>query len=152
MNRVGIFFIAFIGFVQTSFCQQLYMEKTFGGARFETDSLTLSLHQVLVLMQDNPVAYDEFKRAKLKYSASGVFGFAGGLLMAFPLITAVAGGNPEWGLAVAGGAMILVSIPLTRSFYRHAENALENYNVKYQTRIQTDFYLTGAGGKLVIRF
>ena len=153
MNKIGIFLIVFIGFTQSSFCQQLYMERTFGGARFELDTLTLSLHQVMELMQDNPVAYDEFKRAKLNYGTSGLFGFAGGLLLAVPVITAVAGGKPEWSFAAAGGALILVSIPFTRSFYRHAENALEEYNKKFpSSRIQTNFYFTGTGGKLVIRF
>ena len=153
MIKLGIFIVAIIGFAQSSFCQQVYMEKTLGGARFETDTLTLSLRQVSELIQDNPAAYREFKKAKLNYSISGVFGFAGGVLVALPLVTAVIGGKPEWGFAAAGGALILVSIPFTRGFHKRAENALEDYNAKYQSHhMKTNFYFTGVGGKLVIRF
>ena len=153
MNRIGICLIIVAGFTNSSFCQQLYMEKTFGGARFETDTLTLSLNQVLEVMQDDPYAVDEFRRAKSNYGISGLLGFGGGLLVAAPVVTAVIGGKPEWSLAAAGGVLILVSIPFTRAFYRHAENALADYNKKFPaSRIKTNFYLTGSGAKVVIRF
>ena len=129
------------------------MEKTFGGARFETDTMTLSLNQVLEVMHNDPHAVDEFRRAKSNYSVSGLLGFTGGLLVAVPLVTALIGGKPEWSLVVAGSALILVSIPFTRAFYRHAENALEDYNKKFSaSRIKTNIYLTGSGAKIVIRF
>jgi hypothetical protein len=153
MKRIGACLIILVAIANSSAGQQLYMEKTFGGARFDTDSLTLSLRQVLEVMADNPYAVTEFKRAKLNYSASGLFGFTGGLLIVVPVITAVEGGSPEWSYAAAGGAMILASIPFTKAFYRHAENALEDYNKKYRvSRVKTNFYFTGTGAKLVVRF
>lgn len=95
MNKTGIYLVSFMCLASSSFCQKITMEKTFGGTRFEMDTLTLSPRQVLDLMSDIPIAYDEFSRAKSNYSTSGVLGFAGGLLVAVPLVTWVAGGNPE---------------------------------------------------------
>jgi len=104
-------------------------------------------------MRVNPVAHEEFKLAKAKYGASGVLGFAGALLISAPLVSAVAGGHPEWGLAVAGGVLMGVSIPLNRSFQRHTQNALDEYNKQFEsTRVKTNLYFTGPGAKLVIRF
>ena len=129
------------------------MVKTFGGARFEMDTLTLSPKQVLEMMRIRPVAHAEFKKALANYNASGVFGFAGGLLIAVPLATAAVGGQAEWGVAGAGAALMLVTIPLTKAFRRHAQNALDEYNKQPHTsRVKTNFYLTGNGARVVIRF
>lgn len=120
---------------------------------FEMDTVNLSMRDVLEMMRVNPVAHDEFKRARSNYSVAGVLGFTGAILVAVPLVTAVAGGDPEWGLAAAGGALILVSVPLNWSFQRHAQNALDEYNKQFEsTRIRSNLYITGTGARLVIRF
>lgn len=129
------------------------MQRTLGGAQFETDSLTFSLREVQDLMHDNPRAVEEFKKARANYSVAGLLGFSGGLLVAVPLVTAVIGGKPEWSLAAAGGVLVLVSIPFTRAFYRHAETAVDDYNNKLpSSRIKGNFYFTGTGAGVVIRF
>jgi len=84
------------------------------------DTVTLSMHDVMERVKVNPVAYDEIKRAKSNYSAAGILGFTGALLVSVPLVTVAAGGHPEWSLAVVGGTLILVSIPLNLAFQRHA--------------------------------
>lgn len=138
---------------QISVAQEIKAYKTFGGVRFEMDTVTLSLKQVLEIVKVNPKAYAELKRAKSNYSASGVLGFAGGVLIAFPLGTALAGGNPEWGLAAGGAALILASIPFTTAFRGHTMQALDRYNNKDQTsRIKPEFLFYGSGARLIIRF
>lgn len=153
MSKTGICLLFFLALARLAACQQIYMERTFGGARFETDSLTLSVRDVLDMMYDNQKAHDEFRKARANYTISGVLGFSGGLLVVVPLVTAAVGGKPEWTFAAAGGGLILFSIPFMRNFYRHAENALEDYNMKYQSRrVRPEFYFTGTGCKVVIRF
>jgi hypothetical protein len=133
--------------------QQITFYKTFGGMGFEMDTVTLSMRDVLEMMRTNPVAHNEFKRARSNYNVAGVLGFTGALLVAVPLVSAVAGGHPEWELAAIGGTFILVSIPLNWSFQRHAQNALDEYNRQFEsTRTRTNLYLTGTGARLVIRF
>lgn len=131
---------------------EITLVKTFGGAKFEMDTLTLSPRQVLTILRDTPLAYEEFKLAKKNYSAAGVLGFCGGLLVAFPLGTLIGGGDPEWGLAAGGAALLVGSIPLNRAFHRHAGNALDVYNKKFSSRIKPNFYLTGNGARIVLRF
>ena len=133
--------------------QEITMYKTFGGVRFERDSLVLSLKQVMEILHEKPRAFEEIKKAKANYNAAGVLGFTGGLLIVFPLGTAIAGGEPEWGLAAGGAALILASIPLNRIFKARALNALDIYNGKEtSSRVKPEFYFAGTGARLVIKF
>ncbi len=105
-------------------------------------------------METNPQAHATFKKAKTNFDAAGVLGFAGGFLIAFPIGTAIGGGNPEWGLAAGGVGLLLAAIPFNSAFKNHALNALDLYNnnITSSRRIKMNFYLAGTGGKLVIRF
>ncbi len=113
--------------------QGLVMYRTFGGAAFEytkdTTTFQVSAKQVLQIMnKDNPLAYEEFKKGRKLETAGGIMGFVGGVLILFPIGSAIAGADPEWSFLAAGGALIVGSIPLHRSYKRHAQSAIETYN------------------------
>ncbi len=125
--------------LSNSFAQQeippqgLVMYRTFGGADFEytkdTTTFYVSPKQVLQIMKkDNSIAYEEFKKGRKLETAGGIMGFAGGILVIFPIGSAIAGADPEWTFLAAGGALIVGSIPLHRSYKRHAQSAIETYN------------------------
>jgi len=146
----GIFFLMVS---VSSFGQEITMYKTFGGVRFERDSAVLSVRQVMEILKQRPKAFEEFKKAKTSYNIAGVLGFAGGVLIGIPLGTALVGGEPEWALAAGGAVLILGSIPFNRIFKARALNALDIYNGKEITsRIKPEFYLTGTGARVVIKF
>ncbi len=140
-----------------TFAQSLTMHKSFGSTRFEyhNDTATFSVgpRQVLDIMQDDPLAYAEFKKARYSYSIAGLLGFAGGVLIAVPVGTAIGGGEPEWAIAAAGAALVITSIPLSKSFRGHAENAIDTYNKKHTAfRLRTEYFWRGMGVGVVIRF
>ncbi len=133
------------------------MHHRFGGAEFEytkdTSTFDISPKEVLVIMKNDPLAYAEFKKAKSNYSVSGVLGFLGGGLIIVPVVTAIAGGEPEWGLAAGGAALVISSIPLHRAFKRHAQSAIDTFNKKHTAFIpRTEYYLSGLGARVVIKF
>lgn len=130
---------------------EIKMYKTFGGARFEMDTLVLSPKQVLQILKVEPLAYEKFKKAKANYNAAGVLGFAGGVLVGLPLGTAIGGGEPEWGMAIAGGVLIIGSFSLNNIFKSHAFEAIELYNGK-TARLKPEFQFYGTGARLVMRF
>lgn len=132
--------------------QEIKMYKTFGGVRYEMDTLVLSPKQVLEVLKDNPIAFDQFKRAKVNYNVAGVLGFTGGVLIGFPIGTAIAGGDPEWGLAAGGVGLILASIPFNRAYKGRAFGAIELYNKKEMSRVKPTFHFYGTQAKLVVRF
>ncbi len=130
------------------------MYKTFGGVRFERDTVILSFRQVSEILAVDPQAAADFKLARTNYNAAGVLGFAGGFLLAFPIGTAIAGGDPEWGLAAGGAVLILASLPLNRAFKTRAGAALDRYNSgQPKARLRRpEFGLTGTGFSLRYRF
>lgn len=133
--------------------QEITMYKTFGGVRFERDSVALSQRQVMEILHENPAASTEFKKAKTNSTVSAILGFSGGVLLGFPLGTAVAGGDPEWNLAIAGGVLILGSIPFNRMYKARALTALDIYNGKKVTgRVRPEFYFYGTSARLILKF
>ena len=68
------------------------------------------------------------KIAKSNYDIGTVFGFAGGFLVGWPLGTALGGGEPNWTLAGIGAGLIVVSIPFSTSYTKHAKKAVGIYN------------------------
>lgn len=152
MRLTLIYFL--LCFAIGSHAQQIILYKTFGGVRFERDSLIISIKQVHSLLEEEPEAYQQFKKARTNASVASVLGFAGGLLIGIPVGTAIAGGDPEWGMALSGAALIGISIPFNKAFQRHAESALSIYNQKHAARIEpkTELFLAGNGLGLRLRF
>jgi hypothetical protein len=138
-------FLAF-AIMATAQAQDILMYKTFGGVRFERDSLVISPRQVQSILWENAIASEKFRKARLNSSVSAVLGFAGGVLIGIPVGTAIiGGGDPEWGFALGGAALIGVSIPFNRAFKRNAQDALDIHNQKKGARRNFDpeFYWSG---------
>lgn len=124
--------------------------------RFWQGEKILSPRQVLDVMKDNQPAHAEFKKAMSNNGAAQVFGFIGGALIGWPIGTAIAGGEAEWGLAAAGAGVLLLSIPFSSGFNKHARQAITIYNSGTGTANARPYsihfvpYATGA--KFVVRF
>ena len=78
------------------FSQPLQMHKTLGGAHFMRDTVYLSHKHVREILSVDPQASEEFKIALKNYRIGGVLGFSGAILLAIPVVSAIAGGDPEW--------------------------------------------------------
>ncbi len=103
------------------------IKKTLGTV-FRQNGKNLTPGQLLDITQSNVEAYKEMKIAKSNYDAGFIFGFAGGFLVGWPVGTAVAGGKPNWTLAGIGAGLIVVSIPFSSAYTKHAKNAVKIYN------------------------
>lgn len=98
------------------------------GVVFIQNGQKLAPRKLLEITSTNSEAYKEMKIAKSNYDAGSVFGFAGGFLVGWPLGTAVAGGEPNWTLAAVGAGLIVISIPFSTSYSKHAKKAVALYN------------------------
>jgi hypothetical protein len=150
-------FLFIVGFtLVTHVCQSqdITVYKTFGGLRFERDTLIISAKQVQYILEENPTAFATFKKARLNSAVASVLGFTGGLLIGVPLGTAILGGEPEWGLALGGAALLVTSIPFNRAFKRHAINAVDIYNQQPSSSVleRTELFWTGTGLGIRLRF
>lgn len=137
--------------------QQLSMYPTFGGAHFEYQKDTVIYQvtpkQVAQILFDDPSSYKEFKKARTSSTISGIMGFLGAGLVIIPAATAIAGGEPEWAFVAGGAALIIGSIPISTNYRRRAQHAIDAYNQKHMAlRPRTQFFVSGTGARLVIRF
>lgn len=98
------------------------------GTSFVQNGKKLSPKQMLNLMDVNPAAYKEMEAAKLNNDWATAFGFAGGFLIGWPLGTAIGGGEPNWTLAGIGAGLVVVSIPFSTAYKKHALKAVDMYN------------------------
>jgi hypothetical protein len=154
MPKIRLIFALFAILVSTEVLSQpLEMHKTLGGAHFMRDTLYLSHRQVGEILSIDPQASEEFKIARKNYRVGGVMGFAGAILLAIPVVTAISGGEPEWLMAGAGGALLLASIPFSRSFKSRSESAIRGYNDRHVPpdgsaragKLKPRLYFNGAG-------
>lgn len=139
---------------QVAMSQKIEMYKKFGGVQFMRGDTLLSERQVsMILFKDNKSAYDELKKARKFNALSNIFGFAGGALVAIPIVTAISGGTPEWFMAAGGAALIITSIPFNRIYKSRTLDALDMYNgIQRTSRVKSSLYFTGTKAGLVVKF
>jgi hypothetical protein len=148
--------LAIVIFIISSFqakSQQINLYKSFGGVHFTKGDTLLTERQVtMMLYKTSPDAYKEFKKARKYNTISSVMGFTGGILIAIPIVTAIIGGEPEWLIGATGGGLLLASIPVNRVYKARALHALDIYNEKFSSRINTGFYFSGTQAGLIVKF
>lgn len=137
--------------------EQITMHKGFGSTRFEytKDTVTFSVSpkEVLQIMGDDPLAYEEFWKAKKNYSVAGLMGFTGAALVTIPIASAIAGGNPEWSFAAGGVALMIGSIHFSKAFNRHAQSAVNTFNKRHTAfRPRAGYLFSGLDLKLILKF
>lgn len=139
--------------------EKLMMYPTFGGAHFEYEKDTavyqVTPRQVSQILYTSPDAYSEFKKARRSSTISAIMGTIGAVLVIIPTATAVIGGDPEWAFAAGGAALIIGSIPISTNYRRRTQLAFDMFNEKhtaFRPGIQTQFYVSGTGLRLVFTF
>jgi hypothetical protein len=112
--------------------------------------------EVLNILKVSDEAYGEFKKAKSNHDAANVFGFIGGYMIGWPIGTTLGGGDPQWGIAAGGAAVLLLAIPLSSGYKKHAQKAIDIYNkpgnVSASMRTKVDVNFMGTSAKLTVTF
>lgn len=121
--------------------------------KFFLDGDRLTPRELQELTEGNQEAYEEMRIAKANHAVGSVFGAAGGFLVGWPLGTAIGGGDPNWALAGIGAGLIVVSIPFSSAYNRHATNAANMYNdeARGEAEGKMDLDLKIAGNQIGIR-
>ncbi|MFN0016090.1 MAG: hypothetical protein ACKVU2_16225 [Saprospiraceae bacterium] len=117
--------------VSGAFCQtqtdSIEVRKAFGTV-FRYKGKNLSPKQLHEMVASIPEANQSMEKARSNYTTANIFGFIGGFLVGWPLGTAIGGGDPNWGLAGIGAGFIVLSIPFSSAYNKHAKNAVNLYN------------------------
>lgn len=141
MRAILTAFVILLGY--EAFSQPIQMHKTLGGAHFQRDTIYLSHRHVTEILSVDPEATHEFKLAIKNYRVGGILGFSGAILLAVPVISAIAGGDPEWLMAGGGAVLLGASVPFSRAFKKHSEAALAGYNQRHEQQPGSKLYFTG---------
>ncbi len=103
------------------------IKKTFGTVYIQKGKL-LTPRNLLNITQSNPEAYQLMKIANANNDVGFIFGFVGGLLVGWQLGTAIGGGSTDATTLGVGAGLILVSIPFSTGYTKHAKHAVRIYN------------------------
>lgn len=98
------------------------------GTVFRQHGKILTVRQLQEITRSNSKAYNEMKIANSNATGSFIFGFAGGALIGWPIGSAIGGGKPNWALAGIGAGLVVLSIPFSVGYTKHAKSAVRIYN------------------------
>lgn len=118
------------------FSQDISVSQNFWGYEFKQGDQELSWSELLEETEVYPESYDLIKRAQSQNTLSSIFGFAGGALVGIPIGQTISSADPNWVLAIVGGALITVAVPLTSSSKRNLEDGVSRYNSSTKTSLR----------------
>ena len=131
--------------------------KVLGGYKFEHNDKVVNQKAMLIIMSEHQEAMSYMSRAKTYYDLSIVLGCSVGVLIGWPIGTAICGGDPNWVLAGIGASLSVLLIPLAIAGNTNALNAIAIYNsslnsTSFQNEIKLDLGLTSHGIGLKLTF
>lgn len=107
-----LFAFMVIGF-QCTQAQEIEMKINFWGYKFIQNGERLSMKELLAATDGNEKAYTLIKKSRTQNLISTIFSFTSGALIGIPIGQSLGSGNPNWTLAYIGGAIAVISIPIT---------------------------------------
>lgn len=143
------------------FCnaQEIEMvKKPLDAPEFYQNGQKYKMRELVMIMRFNNKAADHMKKARTNYTFSQIFAFTGAGLVGYPIGTSLGGGDPQWGIAIAGAGIMALSVPFLVATNKNSSKAVELYNdglVKKENTafIQTvNFTFTGNGFSLALQF
>ncbi len=156
-----IFILLFIGIFFSAQAQnenKLRLQSNFFSNKFFKGDTIISVNQVLYEMSPNESVYNLMKKAKTDFVFAQLLGATGGILIGWPLGSALAGGQPNWALAGVGVGILAVSIPISINFRKKAGSAITQHNSlltgSNKWNYKPNYYVgfTGRGVQLRVRF
>ena len=143
---------------------EIVVEQAFGGNKYSVEGKIMNMKQMKTLMQFDESAYAQLKSGRTHTTAATILGATGGFLIGLNVVLAIANGNNsdsnevKWGMAIAGGVLVLITIPLSIIGNKRINNAVEIYNASlnsasfHKSRPELRVGFTGTGVGLILNF
>jgi hypothetical protein len=155
---IMLFSISGISVAQSA-SDSIVVQKVFGGYSFIKDGKPMNLKNLKLTLQNNPQAYEVFRKAQGTYFMTSMLSYAGGYLIGYPIGTMLYGGEPQWVMAGIGAGLIAIAIPIGNEFNKRALNAVDIYNSNLKKKSSSVFdeaelrlAATANGVGLVLKF
>lgn len=126
------------------------------GVMFLQNGKKLTPKQLVEITKVNTESYQEMKIAKSNHDIASVFSFAGGFMVGWTLGSVLTGEEPNITIAGVGAGLIIISIPFSTSYSKHAKKAVGIYNsglTQYGMRkLDFDLGFTASGIGITVNF
>lgn len=132
-----VFILLLVSFI--SFSQDVTVDQNIWGYEFKKGEQELNWRELLKETESDVDSYELIKRAQSQNILSSIFGFAGGALAGIPIGQAIGDGDTNWVLALVGGALITVAIPLSSRSSKNLKRGVSTYNSRTNTSFLKDF-------------
>lgn len=110
-----------------------YTSSFWTGNKFYYDGLKISSDGVEQIMRSNPNALELLRQGNKQSNGASVVGGIGGILIGWPIGTAIAGGDPVWELAAVGAGISVISAIIYSSANKKIKRSVELYNAGTST-------------------
>lgn len=142
--------LLFFTFLGISSAQKLEVLNVVGGYKPVYEGKKLRLSELKNLLKDHPDTYPYYNKYSTNLTLAGVTSFVGGGLVGWPVGASLAGGEPNWNLAIIGAGLIAVSIPFQIGANKNLRKVATTYNnglepeigAKNKPRPKVEFGLT----------
>lgn len=165
MKRLLTVFILILSANQFAYAQyndEIEVHQAFGGNKYSIGGKSLSIKQMKSIMKNDESAYAQLKSGRAHSTAATIIGATGGFMIGLNLGAALVNNNnvndkTKWGLAIAGGVLVLVSIPIAITGKKRTLNAVDIYNENlnaqsnHKTKPEFRIGFTGNGIGLIIK-
>lgn len=143
--------------VQATSTDTIQMTKAGGTCRYKYKGEEISAIGLQEVIQNNATAMQYFNKAKGTAGFVNIIAYCGGFLIGYPIGTAIGGRQPNWTMAIIGGGLVVLAIPIAGSINRNISKAVNAYNQDILTpRKETGYNvrlgMNQSGLGLAIRF
>lgn len=158
LYKVTFFLTAFILLGSSSVSAQAQRPlsittSAFKGITYYQGGIRINSRAVELTMRTNQEAFQLYQKSNSLASGSSFISAIGGVFIGWPIVTAIAGGEPNWALAGIGGAITITSFVIYSSSKKKAKEAVKVFNnglsqssiVKNSTTVQFSIKPTELG-------
>ena len=115
MKHFLLFFVLISINFSNLFAQNANDSITIQKNQFFYKGQVVGLPQLAEILAPNAEATKELKSARSAQTWASVFGTVGGVLIGYPIGTALGGGKANWTSAAVGAGLIVVAIPIANN-------------------------------------
>lgn len=133
IKRIAVYLVIVFMSVNafSQYTDPIVVKPYWGGLNFLVNDRPVKANVIMQMMKSvDSTAFQRMKKSRQNNTLASIMGVAGGFLVGWPIGTMVAGGEPNWTMAIAGGAISIASIPISNRAKRQATEAVDIYNNK----------------------
>lgn len=120
--------LLFFAFLGISSAQKLEVVNVLGSYKPVYKGERLKLSELKNLLKGRSDTYAYYNKYSTNLTLAGVTSAIGGFLVGWPVGTSLAGGEPNWNLAIIGAGLIAVSIPFQIGANKNLRKVAKAYN------------------------